>query len=111
MNYHEVNEEYAENDVYDALDLRISYIEMANARTIRFIFVNDGGVLVRFNEYPDSNFLLLNLEYFALNGMRGKGKLTEQFADKVYNDVFKARIRSAMELDIKYKIEGNKLYE
>ncbi len=111
LNYHEVNEEYAENDVYDALDLRISYIEMANARTIRFIFVNDGGVLVRFNEYPDSNFLLLNLEYFALNRMRGKGKLTEQFADKVYNDVFKARIRSAMELDIKYKIEGNKLYE
>lgn len=111
LNYLEVDEGCAENDVYDALELRISYIEMANSRTIRFIFTNDGSVFVRFNEYPDSNFILLNLEYFTLERMKGKGKLTEQFANKVYNDVFKARIRAALDLDIKYKIESKMLDE
>ena len=43
--------------------------------------------------------------------MKGKGKLTEQFANKVYNDVFKARIRAALDLDIKYKIESKMLDE
>ncbi len=103
LNYREVSEDYAENDVYDALEIRISYLEMANSRIVRFIFLSEDSVLVCFREYPDSDFLLMNLEYFTLNRLRGKGRLTEQLANKVYNDVFKARIRSALELDIKYK--------
>ena len=105
LNYQEVGGDLPEGDAYDALDVRISYIEMANTRMVRFIFTNDGGVLVQFLENPGSDFLLKNLEYLTADLVKGKGKLTEQLANKVYNDVFKERIRAALELSIRYKIE------
>lgn len=104
LNYREVGEDYTENDVYDALDIRISYIEMADARTIRFIFTNDNSVLVQFSEFPGTDFLLMNLEYFTVS--KAKGKLAEQLANRVYNDIFRERVKAAIELDIKYKIEN-----
>lgn len=105
LNYQEVGGDLPEGDAYDALDVRISYIEMANTRMVRFIFTNDGGVLVQFLENPGSDFLLKNLEYLTADLVKGKGKLTEQLANKVYNDVLKERIRAALELSIRYKIE------
>lgn len=91
----------------DVLDIYLSFLEMANTRLISIEFIDENNIIVHFNEQPGADFLIKNLEFVARERLKEKGKLTKQLADKIFGDVLTSRIKSAFELEVKYKICRN----